>query len=51
MKIDEMIKQERKDPEFDRLYEAEGEKLITAIDSYRAREEAGLKQSELAKRA
>jgi len=51
MKIDEMIKQERKDPEFNKFYEAEGEKLATAVALYHAREEAGMTQSELAERA
>ncbi|MBO0413358.1 helix-turn-helix transcriptional regulator [Enterococcus hulanensis] len=51
MKIDDLIKEELKDPEFAEAYEKEGEKLQTAISLYRAREEAGLTQAELAEKA
>ncbi|ARY90538.1 MULTISPECIES: helix-turn-helix domain-containing protein [Lacticaseibacillus] len=51
MKIDDMIKEKRKNPEFNKAYEAEGEKLATAVALYHAREAAGLTQAELAERA
>lgn len=51
MKIDELIKNMKKDPEFAEAYQKEGEKLSTAIALYNAREEAGLTQVELAERA
>ncbi|MFD1318805.1 helix-turn-helix domain-containing protein [Loigolactobacillus zhaoyuanensis] len=51
MKIDDLIQKELKDPEFAANFQAEGEKLDTAIALYKAREEAGLTQAELAERA
>lgn len=51
MKIKEIIKDQMKDPEFAEAYQAEGEKLQTAIALYHTREEAGLTQAELAKLA
>lgn len=51
MKIDALIKEMKKDPEFAEAYQAESEKLQTAIALYKAREEAGLTQIELAERA
>ena len=51
MKIDDLIKHERKDETFNKYYENEGEKLTNAIALYKAREQAGLTQQELAKRS
>ncbi|GAF41937.1 hypothetical protein FC83_GL002197 [Agrilactobacillus composti DSM 18527 = JCM 14202] len=51
MKIDALIQEKRQDPEFNQAYEAEGEKLATALALYHAREGAGLTQAELAERA
>ncbi|MGM0123017.1 hypothetical protein IGI37_000383 [Enterococcus sp. AZ194] len=51
MKIDVMIEKEMKDSEFAELWGVESEKLETAIALYKAREEAGLTQVELAERA
>lgn len=51
MKISKVVAEMQKDPEFQQYYQAEGEKLQTAVALYKAREEAGLTQQELAKRA
>jgi DNA-binding XRE family transcriptional regulator len=51
VKIDAMIKEMRQDPEFNQAFEAEGEKLATAVALYHAREAVGLTQAELAERA
>lgn len=51
MKIDALIKEKRKNPDFNQAYEGEGEKLATAVALYHAREAAGLTQAELAERA
>ncbi|KRO21913.1 helix-turn-helix domain-containing protein [Pediococcus argentinicus] len=51
MKIDKLLEEEMKDPEFARGFEKESEKLDTAIALYKAREEAGLTQADLAERA
>ncbi|PEH49616.1 helix-turn-helix domain-containing protein [Enterococcus faecium] len=51
MKIDDLIKDMQKDPEFAKAFQAENEKLQTAVALYKAREEAGLTQVELAEKA
>ncbi|AYM01999.1 helix-turn-helix domain-containing protein [Levilactobacillus yiduensis] len=51
MKIDDLIQEELKDPEFSAAYRDEGELLDTAMALYYAREEAGLTQEELAEQA
>ena len=51
MKINELIHEMKKETEFAELYQAEGEKLQTAVALYHAREQAGLTQQELAERA
>ncbi|CAJ1230430.1 helix-turn-helix domain-containing protein [Lactiplantibacillus xiangfangensis] len=51
MKIDSLIDEELKNPEFAAAYRDEGELLDTAITLYHAREAAGLTQIELAERA
>ncbi|MFD1466252.1 helix-turn-helix domain-containing protein [Lapidilactobacillus mulanensis] len=51
MKIDHLIKEMQKDPEFAEEYQNQGEKLQTAVALYKARELAGLTQQELAERA
>ncbi|WP_143462290.1 helix-turn-helix domain-containing protein [Levilactobacillus enshiensis] len=51
MKIDDLIQEELKDPEFAAAYRDEGELLDTAMTLYHARESAGLTQAELAERA
>jgi len=51
MKIDSLIDEELKNPEFSAAYRDEGELLDTAIALYHARESAGLTQAELAERA
>ncbi|WP_249934040.1 hypothetical protein [Lacticaseibacillus zeae] len=49
MKIDDMITEKRKNPEFNSTYEAEGEKLATAVALYHKRIH-DLTQSESAER-
>ncbi|WP_350353884.1 hypothetical protein [Lacticaseibacillus zeae] len=51
MKIDDMIKEKLKNTEFNKAYEAEGEKLASAVALYHKREATGLTQSDLAERA
>lgn len=51
MKIDNLIEDMKKDPEFAESFQIEGEKLQTAVALYKAREELGLTQVELAERA
>ena len=51
MKIDDLIKDMKKDTTFAEAYQSEGEKLQTAVVLYKAREEAGLTQADLAERA
>ncbi|MDH6364504.1 putative transcriptional regulator [Enterococcus sp. PF1-24] len=51
MKISKLIEEKLKDENFKEMYEAEGEKLETAVALYKAREAAGLTQAELAERA
>ncbi|MDH5106632.1 helix-turn-helix transcriptional regulator [Lentilactobacillus diolivorans] len=51
MKISQLIAEKRRDPEFNQMYEAEDEKLQMAVALYKARENAGLTQAELAERA
>lgn len=40
MKIDDLIEQKKKDPNFTKEYEEAGKKLTTALSLYHAREEA-----------
>ena len=51
MKMDDLIKEELKDPEFVEEFQKQGEKLRTAISLSKARESAGLTQAELAEKA
>lgn len=51
MKINDLIKKSLKNPGFAKEYEIEGEKLENAVALYKAREEAGLTQAELAEKA
>ncbi|MCV3739888.1 helix-turn-helix transcriptional regulator [Lentilactobacillus hilgardii] len=51
MKIDQLIAKEQRNAEFNREYELEGEKLQIAVALYKARENAGLTQAQLAERA
>lgn len=46
MKIDDLIQEELKDPEFAAAYRDGGEPLDTAMARYHARESAGLPQAE-----
>ena len=50
MKIDDMIKEKRKNPEFNSAYEAEGKKLATAVALYHERNTSDLTQAESAER-
>lgn len=50
-KIDDIIKEEMKDPEFAKEFRNEEEKTASALALYYAREEAGLTQADLAERA
>ena len=49
--IDSILKNELKDPDFKRGFEAESEKLESAYAIFKAREEMGWTQAELARRA
>jgi len=49
--IDSILKDELKNPDFKQGFEAESEKLESAYAIYRAREEMGWTQTELAHRA
>lgn len=49
--INSILKEELKDPEFKRGFDAESEKLESAIAIYQAREKLGWTQTELAERA
>lgn len=51
MKIDKLIEEKRQDPEFNQYFLAEKDKLETAYALLEARENAGLTQTELAKKA
>lgn len=51
MKIDKLISDKRKDPQFNQYYLAEKDKLETAYALLEARENAGLTQQELADKA
>ena len=51
MKIDSIVKQELKNPEFAKEYYADKEKSASAIALYKARKNAGLTQAALAKKA
>lgn len=51
MKIDDILKQKLKDPEFAEGYYSEKERSASAIALYYAREDAGLTQADLAERA
>lgn len=51
MKLNELFKEEMENPEFAKGYAEKNEKMSTAIALYKAREEAGLTQSDLAKKA
>jgi len=49
--INELLQRELKDPEFKEGYEAESSKLASSIAIYKAREDMGWTQRELAERA
>ncbi|WP_125763356.1 helix-turn-helix domain-containing protein [Companilactobacillus hulinensis] len=49
--IDELLKMELKDPEFKKGYEAENAKLASSVAIYKAREDLGWTQRELAEKA
>lgn len=51
MKINDIVKEELKDPEFAEAYRLEKERSASAIALYKAREAAGLTQADLAERA
>ncbi|MCM0598125.1 helix-turn-helix domain-containing protein [Periweissella fabalis] len=51
MLIDELLKQESNDKTFMQGYQMEKAKLASAVSLYKAREEAGLTQMELAEMA
>lgn len=51
MKIDDILKEQLKDPKFAKAYYNKKEKSASALALYYAREEAGLSQADLAERA
>ncbi|BDR57032.1 helix-turn-helix domain-containing protein [Xylocopilactobacillus apis] len=51
MKIDSLLNEELKNPEFAKKFQIESKKLSAALALYDAREEAGLTQTELAEQA
>lgn len=51
MKIDDILQNELKNPEFAKEYYADKEKSASALALYRARKAAGLTQADLAKKA
>lgn len=51
MRIDSLLDEELKNPEFAKVFQLESEKLNAALALYDAREAAGLTQTELAEKA